>query len=261
MPYPPRTCCAGAVALLAGAAAARAATYEWSWKPADAALYLARSDAAGAFSSIATTFDDTTGRLSWDVAFSDTRAQGFTLVLTDGAYPTSDPDGLVILYFDATTLAAPRLSAFGWNGDPASTSHADGNASLAGAQTPDAIASSADHSWIQRLVASDGPGGRSFGFTIDTTILNAHVPTRAPASGKWTGMAFGDSLGIMMRTQNDLRTGYDGKWFANYWAWRTEGWFAGAALPTQRLGIVPLPGAASLGFAGLAGLALRRRRR
>lgn len=257
----PRTWCAGAVALIAGSAAARAATYQWSWTSGDASPFLAHSDVAGAFASITTTFDDVTGLLSWDVGFSDSLTQGFTLVLTDGVYPTTEPDGLAILYFDGTNVANPRLSAFGWNGDPISTSHSDGNAFLGGNQTPDRIASSTDPSWIERLVLTDGPGGRRYGFTIDTTALNVHVPTRTPASGQWDGMVFGDTLGIMMRTQGDLRTGYDAKGFPNYWAWRSEGWFAGAMLPTDRVAIVPLPAAAGLGLAGLGAIGVRRRRR
>ncbi|MFO0858250.1 MAG: PEP-CTERM sorting domain-containing protein [Phycisphaerales bacterium] len=248
---------AAAVAMIAGTASAEVFVWDHAVTPADGT-----NNAAGIFESIHAEFDTVTNRFQWNATFSNQVTRGYTLAVSPGPNPKGHNAELALLYFDASTLSAPKVTAYAYNGANAFTSWQDGNGNQAGNQAPDLIHGINNTSWIQNASVVDAGGKRTFNLTIDASTIQNHVPLyNSPAvDGDWTGLAFGPSLGLWMHSFTGLSAGYLGNGALCGWDYNgSQGWFDGN---NYSLVLVPLPAPAMMGIAGLgvAGFVVRKRK-
>jgi hypothetical protein len=246
-----------ATASLAACSLAAADLYTWNWNVGDGG---AVSNAAGAFESVQASYDSASHIFSWTVTFSDKKADGITLAVSEGPNPKGHAGELAILYFDAVSLASPKLTAYGYNGTNSSTSWSDGDGSVIGNQTPDRIKSKDDTSWILAISAQDVGTKRIFSFTIDATDINVRSSVPYAGSEPWKGVRFASQLGLWMHAYDGLSTAYRVDGFLKSWSRSKEGWFDGSFFDTET-SVVPLPAAAWLGLGGLGALLTARRLR
>lgn len=247
-----KACLAG-VALTLAAGAASAGLYEWNWSAGDSAS----NNGGGNLESVHTTFNTFSEVLTFSVTFGDQRAEGFTLAMSDGPNPKGDSGELALLYFDANNMAAPIMSAYGYNGENTQTSYYDGTKG-GGTGTPDRIATSldaGDAAMFQSLSATDHGGKRTFSFTLDASAINAHSPLHGTTGTDWAGIGFDDQMGIWLHPVRNLNTAYNAEGYLTDWS-GGNGWLDGANFQTT---LVPAPGTAAL--IALGGLVSARRRR
>lgn len=255
----------GAIALAAVAAAATSASavnYVWDWTNSGSQT----NNTAGVFESIHAEYNNVSQTMIWNTTFASRNTDGYTLVVGQGPNPRGDAGQFGIVFFDARTIATPKITAYGYNAsNAASSSWQDGNGAVAGNQTPDRIhANNNPLNWIQAAtVANVGTNKRSFNLTIKTggfaSSVNSHTPLypNGGATGGWEGMQFAQRLGLWFHTYTGLTTGYDANGFLNQWSATGEGYFDGANFNTS---VAPLPTAAGLGLAGFAMMGRRQRR-
>ena len=167
---------------------------------------------------------------------------------------------LAIVYFDASSLAAPKLTAYGYNGENASNSWSDGNGSVAGTPPGDLIKGTGDAAgFINSISAQDvnvpGTGVRRvMSFDIDATDLVAHAPLYPTTGVDWSGTGFGSLVGVWFHPVKSFSATYTGgKGGLNSLQLGSEGYLDGSNL------LVPAPGAMAL--LGLGALVGGRRRR
>lgn len=254
------------------ALSANAASFNWNWSSPSDAYKLSNgtgthsytspegveiNDTGGEIRSINSSFDDGTGMLTWLVTlgpspiFSTPLTSGFTLALTDGPNPKGIDGELALLYFDAYG-SSPVLTAYGYNAQNDGTSYRDGS-NANGTQAPDRIFSSILNNQVVLVDTFNQDGTRTLGFTIDSSLINAHSPAYGNPND-WTGIQFGSSIGMWFHPFLVTEGTYSQGYLTN---WRTEvgGWFDGNEVPT-----VPEPSTAILALAGLATIGYRRRR-
>lgn len=242
-----------ALALLAGTCTAttiaQADLFVWDWAVGDTGV----SNVGGTFDSIHTTYDSDTSILTWEMTFSDQITDGFTLALNNGPNPLGYAGEFGLLYFDATDMGNLRLTAFGYNGQDTQLSYIDGS-EAPGTQAPDEIYNNV--SILNELLSAsvtDSAGSRTFAFSLDTSVINAHSPLY-PAATPWTGMQFGNFIGAWVHPVTGLSTAYDANGTLIDWSPTRNGFLDVSWRPT-----VPAPGSvALLAFGGA--LATRRRR-
>lgn len=232
-----------AIAGVALAGVASAAQYEWVYNGSSPV----QNTSGGTVSALRSTFDTATDAFTWDVTYSDGVAKntnGFWLVVSDGPNPKNSVGQLAIMYFDATNLAAPKVSIYRYNGQNSSNSFLTPNdllASSTGIRASDISAS-----------ASQSGGSRTFHLSVDATAINNLYG--APVMPDWEGIEFGTHIGMWFHSIKNAQFAYNGSRITGLTG--TAGWLDGNDECTT---LIPAPGAA--GLAGLAGIAALRRRR
>lgn len=203
------------------------------------------SNAAGNLDHFLASFDDATGMLSlsWTVsAHNGALANGFSLVLTDGDNPKDIAMGnpnaeFAMLYFDATG-ANPAMTAYKYDGTPFYSSYESPNPMAIGLGDQSDIASI--------NAATNGNGSRTFGFSLDTSVLGNY------------SASFGSEIGIWFHLFNGAEFLYaDSGRIADFDFKGGQGFFDGSNLQTTE---VPEPSTMLLLASGAVGLRLRRRR-
>lgn len=215
-PCPPVTaCCNATTGACSVVQTPSDVVYTYSYT--EGASGYARNDAGGTVETIAATFSATTKRLVFDVTFSATSGgplftKGFWLVLDNGPNPKQHPGELAIFYFDATTLAAPRMSVYAFNGADAATSWSDGDPGTTGDQPGDLIKGVHETSYINAIVAEDimvmGQARRHLSFDIDASDIVSHVPLY-PAASPWHGSGFDRALGLWLHGVGGFTASYE----------------------------------------------------
>ncbi len=223
---------------------------------------VSKSNSGGTFQSIHTEYNSATNRVLFNAIFADRVTDGFTLRLGDGSTHANHSGETAMIYFDATSLATPKVTAYGYNGQSWETTYTDGNGSAWGSPNPDVIHSANNTSWITSASALNISGNRrSFNLEIDASIINGHAPTAPGPEGAaaWDGIRFGNSINLWMSTFDSLSTSYTGSGRINCWSDCGNGYFT--ACDEGNLVVVPLPASAYMGIAGLGMVALVARRR
>ena len=212
--------------------------HEWNWEFGDTG----HSTAGGKVENLNTVFDIESQTLDFTMVVSDTNGResnGFTLALNTGANPKGLGGELALLYFDASG-AEPVLTAYAYNGVNAQTSYFDGSAQ-AGTQAPDPIVSSiADASWIHDITFETDASGdiHTFHFSIDASVINDHDPMY-PEAGGWTGIEFGDELGMWLHPNSDVSTTYNPDGFLDSYTSGGHGWIDVAHQGTDQIKAAP----------------------
>lgn len=254
-----------AASVLSVAASAEANFWRYSYANAGNAWY----------SSITAEYQPGTKRFKWDFT-ANSNVNGFWLVVSPGPNPKGNAGELAILYLDAKTLTAnstitPRLTIYNYNGTNGTNSWLDGNAAVAGNQTPDRIFSSQNanaSSVITQLTATDNGtntnSARRFTVELDASIIQNHTPLYPASNGDpWTGVAFANLLGAWFHPTSGTNTSYGTNAASPDFNYLTNFSYAGqAAFDTTNLATqwVPAPGAlALLGLAGVVGAGRRRK--
>ncbi|HMN41609.1 MAG TPA: MYXO-CTERM sorting domain-containing protein [Phycisphaerales bacterium] len=263
---------AAAGVVVVASTSAQATLYGWNYVQGQPGVTPGPSSMpGGTVASINSTFDSVTKRLTFDVFFRGSTASpnsnitsGFWLVLNDGPNPKTHAGELAILYFDAATLSAPKLSVYGYNGLNNNSSWQDGAADQSGNQTPDLIKGIYETSYINSILAESttiaGLNYRHMKFDIDASDLVSHTPLY-PEDGPWHGTGFDDQLGIWFHALDSFNASYEssgGGRRGKITSLSTSGetYFDGSNITTF---IIPTPSSAAL--LGLGGLVALRRRR
>ncbi|MEP4380802.1 MAG: Ig-like domain-containing protein, partial [Alphaproteobacteria bacterium] len=212
--------------------------HDWHWEHGDTNS----SSAGGKIESVDTSIDTASQTVSFTMVVSDTNgneSNGFSLALNDGANPKGLGGELALLYFDASG-SEPVLTAYAYNGVNAQTSYFDGS-SASGTQAPDPIASSlADPSWVQDISYETDASGdvHTFHFTIDASAINGHDPMY-PEAGGWTGLEFGEQLGMWLHPNSDIETAYDSEGFLTEYSTEGHGWLDVSYQQTEQVKAAP----------------------
>jgi len=243
------------MALCALAGSAAGAVYSWEWNAGDTNS----SSNGGAIEKVETTYRSGAEFLSFKITFSDQRAEGFTLAMSDGPNPKGHSGELALVYFDASDMGDVKMSAYAYNGKNNQSSFKDGS-SLSGTQTPDRIATTTGNlsrTGLAAMSARDEGSKRIFEMNLDASIINAHSPLLPGPGGvdEWFGIGFAEQLGMWLHPVRDLSTSYNADGYLTSWN-GTEGYLDLKDQTTT----VPGPGALALAaFGGLLGSARRRR--
>ncbi len=244
------------IGLAVTASAANAAIYQYEWTPGAPGEYGINNN-GGQISRIFGAFDTNSKTLDWQVTFANQVTEGITLAISPGPNPKSHPGELALFYLDAKDINAPKLTAYGYNGQNNTSSWRDGNSAQSGDQTPDLIMSDANTSIILDKISIDNPdGSRTLGFTVDTTDIISHAPLWPNQDELWTGAQFGEQIGIWMHAFRSFNVGYGEDGGITSFSQGGRGWFDGKDLDTT---YVPTPG--TIALAGLGGIAVIRRKR
>jgi hypothetical protein len=244
----------GVGALAVAASLASANEYQFNWTAAQGGV----NNAGGVFETVSATYNSSTQRFVWDVVFSNQVTTGYTLAVNNGPNPKGHAGELALIHFDATNLNAPKITAYGYNGQNAINSWIDGNGAVAGNQTPDIIKSASDTSWINSATVTDAAGKRRFLLDVNVASINGHSPLYPSGQNDWTGVEFGSMIGLWFHTFTGLYTTYGGQGQLCDWNFNQQGWFDAANIQTV---LVPLPAGAWMGLAGLAGAGYIARKR
>jgi len=245
----------GMAAVAAMAGSASASTHVFDFTPGDPGSYGINNN-GGQFERVQSTYSTATQRLTFSVTFSNQVTRGFTLAINNGANPKGHGGEMALFYFDANNLAAPKLTAYNYNGLNSQTSWIDGDGNQAGNQSPDLIRSNTEEGWIQSVSAQDVDGKRILSFSIDASSIIGHNPMYGNAAD-WTGAQFTDAMGIWMHPFRTFNAGYNENGGMTSLQLGGEGWFDGTMLQTV---LIPLPSSAAMAGVGMVGLGLRRRR-
>jgi len=221
------------IALAALTTSAGAVTY--SYNNSEQPYY--SSDRAGLITNVATSYDDSTQRLSWEHTIADadsSPSNGFWLVVSPGDNPKSNYEELVIFYGDGDNGI---LSAFEYNGQDNSNSYDNTDMEYFGS--------------FDLAYADNGTSG-TFSFSIDASDINA-----ANLSPHWTGAAFGPRLGIWLHPYLNGSSTYDSEGQLVSLSHRNAAWYDVANVATS----VPDSGSTLALFALALGGFLATRRR
>lgn len=252
-----RTRLLAVVALAAAAGAANAAEYAWNW---NASPGVTNND-GGAFESIDARYDTDSKQFVWNVVFSNQVTKGYTLAVNDGPNPKGHAGELALLYVDFSEASTRKVTAYAYNGANTNRSWTDGNGAVAGDQAGDFIQGSNLPGWYTLSVNDTSDGKRSVSLSLDASNINAHCPLYPGPNGasEWTGLGFGNQIGLWMHTYTGLSAGYFNNGRICGWDTSGEGWFDASNYQTV---LVPLPPAAWAGIGGLAvaGIVGRRRK-
>ena len=260
----------GACAALAIAAGANADVYSYSYVMGASGMP-SQNTAGGKVEQFTTTFNTATKALTFTATFGPVPGHtsqglvthGFWLVLDGGPNPKSHPGSLAIFYFDASNIAAPVMSVYGYNGQNADTSWLDGNPAKSGNQAGDLItgAFNVTHDIAPPTVTdfTNATGKhRTMSFSVDATSIIKHVPLYPDPSTPWFGTGFGSSIGFWFHPVTTFDASYNTTTGAiKSLSVCNEGWVDGSNQCTGKT--VPAPGCAAL--LGLGALAAMRRRR
>jgi hypothetical protein len=238
----------GALGIVLSAAPASAQPFDWSWVAPDNSFKLdngsgnhrytsaegiAVNDSAGMIEAVESSFDPASGVFSWNATFgsvpghSGLEADGFTLALTGGPNPKGVDGELALLYFDASRQT-PVLTAYSYNTKNDFSSYYDGSGAR-GRQRPDRIFSSILDGGVDFVDTLNPDGTHTLGFSLDASSINGHSP-RYGVADDWTGIAFGEDLGVWFHPVSGPSTKYrDG--YLKRWLYSTQGGFDGSNVP------------------------------
>lgn len=250
-------------ALLGGVVVASAAAteYQFSWTPASGGGI---NNAGGTIHSVLSKYNTVTKRFSWYLTLGaipgggGEYAKGMYLAVSPGPNPKGHAGELSILYFDASG-SNPRLTAYAYNGKTDGVDSWKDGSTASGIQTPDRIKSSVNSpGWTTDLsVVDNGNGTKTYRMAFDGSDIIDHAPLYPGPGGQaeWTGIGYGNNIGVWMGTLTTLSTSYtDG--FLSTFTWGNRGWLDGANFTTT---VVPEP--TSMAVLGLGALALLRKRK
>ena len=263
-------CALGACAAIAMVAGARADVFTYSYVAGVSGMPT-QNTAGGKIESFTTSFNTITKALTFSATFDPVPGhtsqglvtQGFWLVLDNGPDPKSHPGQLAIFYFDASNLAAPVLTEYGYNGQNADNSWLDGNPTKPGNQPGDLIAGaynlSNDLSAPKVADTTNATGKhRTMSFSVNATSILKHVPLYPDPSTPWFGTGFGSTMGVWFHPVTSFDASYSHSTGAiTSLSICNEGWIDASNLCTTKT--IPAPGAMAL--VGLGGLMGMRRRR
>lgn len=231
---------------------------DWTYEMTDPSASI--NESAGLINAFSTSYDDVSQQLSWSITFGGQpdgsdfhRTEGFWLVLTPGPLPLTHGQ-VAQLSFDASG-PTPVLTGYAYNNSGGVSSFFDGS-SVPGNQPADKIFSSLNdvNNVVQSLSFVENPDGTSvMSFTIDATTINSHAPLH-PGVLPWSGVAFGEEIGIWLHTMTNVNSTYNGGGFLSSYEFARHGWVDLVDGET-----IPAPGAVSLLV--LAGMLGTRRRR
>lgn len=267
--------CVIVVSLLAGLLGqqAQADLYDWTWDRPDQDYIDAHTvgpnrytipngevnDSAGIISSLSASYDSFSRIFSWSATFAGQpdgsgyhRTNGFWLAVSPGPMPNGTGQGqLAQIFFDGSG-DDPALTGYAYNGLGNGTSFFDGSHDD-GIQPPDPIFSSFnDPGMILDIFNTENPDGSiTLGFEIDAALVQDHSPAY-PGSGPWTGVSFGELIGVWTHPFTRLQTSYEDGYLTDF-TFARHGWWDAADQE------VPAPAPLALIAAGL--LAGSRRRR
>jgi len=183
----------------------------WSWSHSGAGT----GTGAGTIGATAASFDSLTGELRFStrvVKDAGKTPNAFTIALNEGPNPKGHAE-LALLYLDCAA-GLPIVTVYAYNGANTLTSWSDGS-SASGTQPPDAILSSLlDPSFVHEARCTDTGAAVDFTLNIDTTEINRHNPTYM-AAWDWTGVGFGDRLGIWFHPIANGVFSYSGGWISS----------------------------------------------
>lgn len=242
-----------AIALAGASGAASAAQYVWDWNLGDPGAG-AINNAGGTFESVHAEYNTNTKMFHWSTTFSDQVTEGFTLAVSGGPNPKGHAGELALIYFDASNLASPEITAYAYNGKNSASTYYDGNGNVGGNQPYDLIMDVNKASWIQSISAVDNAGKRTLSFTINASDVNGHSPMYPDMVDPWAGLAFGEQLGLWMHPYRNFDPTYGMNGEITSLNASNQGWFDGHSYTTT-----PTPGSLALASAG--GLLMIKRRR
>ncbi|MCB1591325.1 MAG: VWA domain-containing protein [Alphaproteobacteria bacterium] len=181
------------------------------------------SDGGGDIKNVTASYNGATDDFSFCMTVSP-GSQGFTLALNGGPNPKGHEAEMALVYFDASG-PEPVITIYSYNGLNTQTSWKDGSGAP-GTQAPDAILSSLANPELFDFitVTTDADGNKIFKFALDATLIQNHDPLYGP-DGEWTGLAFGDQIGMWLHPVSGLTTGYDADGFLTQWSSSGQGWF------------------------------------
>ncbi len=215
-----------------------------------------QNDAGGRVGAINATYNPTSNVFVWSATISNgatVDTDGFRLVVSPGPNPRTRADEYAMVYFDATTLAAPRVSVYRYNGlDRPPVGGAHPNESFV--DPNDLLATNNQPSSGIVATASENGATRTFTVTIDATAINARY---GAFNGwpEWRGLQFGQRLGYWFHPFRNGRTTYMGPMLTSL-DWDGLGFVDASNEMTVE---IPAPGAGGLVLiAGIAGLRRRR---
>lgn len=251
-------------AAVIGLAAARASatTYEWNFTAGQPGANYAINNTGGIYRSVSSTYDTVTQRLRFSVTFGNQTTKGFALSLSNAPGINGSGGQYAMLYFDACSLANPRISVYAYNGANNLSSWLDGDATTAGNQAPDRIVTGTTAGFVNAISAANVGAQRVMTFDVNLASVNSFNPTYTTGQ-PWRGMGFDSKVSIWMHQLSTLTTTYGeagpAGGYLTQWDAASLGYFVGNDFHSIATGVIPLPTAAWLGMGGLTGLALLRR--
>lgn len=241
-----------ALTLAAVAPAAMAEIRTFTWNRGDTGV----NDGGGVLRQVVNSYDTVTDQFTFRARFDNAVTNGFWLAVSPGPNPKGHSGELALIYFDASSIAAPKATVYAYNGVNGDNSFQDGTA-RAGVQTPDFIGALINGvAGTQMAVNAVAGGGRELVLSFDATFIQQHVPLDPidRARNEWTGVSFGNNYGIWFHPVSGLQTSYNNSGRLTGWYWGSQGW-----LDLGNMTTIPTPGAAAM--VGLGALAAGRRRR
>lgn len=203
-------------AMTFGASAASALSWQYDCAPCSG------NGAAGAMTSLTTTFNDSTNVFNFDATFSATNGNlpnAGWLVVSPGPNPKGNVDEYAILYMDH---ANATVTAYVYNGQNSANSWVDVNGYL--------------ETYTNALTVTDPAAGqRNVSMTIDATTINS-----LSLGADWVGVKFGSKMGLWYHPATGGFS-YDGKGRITGFKSGTAGWYDKADLATRP---IPEPSAA-----------------
>jgi hypothetical protein len=251
---------------LSAASLANATLWQWNWTPLTVNPSQGYNAAGGAIEFINSSFDTTTKRLTFEVQFQGTlTTRGFWLALNGGPNPKNQPGEYALFYFDGTSFASPKLTAYNYNGLNNGSSWNDANGAAAGTPRGNLIKGINEAGFINSITAADTAGKRRFFFDINATDIINFTPNPTATDGSpWFGTGFANQLGIWFHTLTGPNFAYNSTFsngdpnprggLTNFSNSGKEGWLDGEFYRT-----IPAPG--SVALLGMGGLIAARRRR
>jgi hypothetical protein len=204
--------------------------------------------AGGTISSINSTFDSSSKIFTWDVSYSDGATKdtdGFWLVVSPGPNPKGHAHEFGIIYFDASSIGSTKVTVYRYNGQNADNSYTNPGHLLASSLNP------MDTQIISHSANQVG-ATRNFSVSINASVINSLFSP--PTFPDWTGIEFGNKIGVWFHTVKGLNTAYDANGALTQFSYGGQGWHD---LSNQMT--VPAPGAIALVGAGTLLVARRRR--
>ena len=184
------------------------------------------SDAAGDIERVTTSFNETTNELTFQLVISGDEADGFTLAINDGPNPKGNVDELALIYFD-NSGDQPILTAYNYNGQNDFSSFED---------TPLASSLNPNSPFSNMEVSTDAYGNTVFSFNLDATDINAYSQDEA-----WTGVAFGEHVGVWLHPMSGIESSYGDDGFLDSWDIDEQSWLDVANRDTVCEHIEPEP--------------------
>ncbi len=243
--------CIGAITALTLVSAASADLANWSFTAGQAGSNYAQNNTGGAIQSATSMFNSATNQFSFSVQFSNQITRGFWLAVSPGDNPKTHSGELALIYFDASVMGNLRMTVYNYNGVNGDSSYYDGSIA-SGTQAPDRIASTLN-GFAANMSVVDSGGGRTMSISFNASAIQSHVPVY-PGNTPWTGVAFGQQIGVWFHPVASLSTTYGANGFLSTWNASNGGWLDGHNFTT-----VPTPGASALLAVASLGLARRRR--